>query len=619
MCGIAGVLYRDKPVERIQFTNALKTLAPRGPDGSGEIYLENGRIALGHTRLAIIDLSINGQQPMCNEDATIWVTFNGEIYNYQHLRTELQNAGHQFKSQSDTETIIHAYEQWGEQCPSRLRGIFAFAIYDTRKAKLFAARDPIGVKPFFYQATSDSFFFGSSPRFLLALANSAPTVDEESFNLFLAYGNTPGAHCIYSGIRQVLPGHSLTVTNGKVECNRYWELRYTPRLHNIQLAKEAIRTAISANVKTQMVSDVPVASLLSGGIDSTIVTALMCEASRSQLASFTVGFDDPESDERSHSATVAQHLGTMHHETVLTATDAYQSLGAIADAMDEPFHLNGLFPYQALMQLLREHRFKVALGGDGADEVFAGYLWHDWFSQFAEATTPKWWRRYLCTTKARRTRDYVLLKKYLSFFGGFDGGSQLRLLGIKTADVSDISLMAPLISAWRPDFAPALAAQFLDFHVFLPDHCLRKVDRMSMGCGVEVRVPLLDVELIETAFSISHEIIYKDFGRKGALKLATSDLFPPAADLSRKKGFSSPLTKWLEGGLAEVGKAFLLNGSLVSRRLLSGETLTKNFDHLMPTQKVLLISGELWARRWLDNDAKTVDRFSKNLTQQLHT
>lgn len=610
MCGIAGIWSESRPVDVAMFDVVVDSLARRGPDGRGIKSLDEGRLCLGHRRLSIIDLSDAGSQPMCNEDDTIWLTFNGEIYNYVILRQELEKCGHKFRSRTDSETIIHAYEEWGPNCVLHFRGIFAFAIYNVRQRSLFLARDHIGVKPIYFHQGSGRFIFASQPKAILAVEGFNTKLDSQAFSLYLAYGNTPSQSCIYEGIQKLLPGHCIVLKDGKLTVNQYWHLQYKPAIHDNNEALLAIRSKVQEVVHTQAVSDVPVGSLLSGGVDSTIITSILANDNK-QIATFTIGFEEEESDERQYARFSAKALQTRHLERVLTYNDACQLLPDIVEAFDEPFHLNGLFPFFALSRLVQSEGVKVVLGGDGADELFAGYLWYERFQDVMELQQkPGVLNCILNTLRLTKPVSSLLpIETFFQYNGYFDSISQQERLGTPWQCNYSANVYQTLLSHWESHQPPVLAAQLMDFNCFLVDHCLAKVDRASMACGVEVRVPFLDIELVELVFSIDHALIFKNSERKALLKRAMKSLLPKGMDVTRKKGFSSPLGLWSQRGLATAGKDFLLKGSLCSSGLYKPDILRRTYPTMNSGEQLLLIGSELWHRRWIENDTSAVCSF----------
>ena len=601
MCGIVGIKKSADKVAPRMFDTMVDSLSHRGPDGRGVKCLEDETLFLGHRRLSIIDLSESGCQPMSNEDDSIWLIFNGEIYNYRSLRRELESCGHLFRSQSDSETIIHAYEEWGVDCVKHFRGIFAFAVYDCPQKSLFLARDHVGVKPLYYFYDQDFFVFASQPRAILASDVVSSEVDTESFLFYLAYGNVPGAASIYKGIRKLLPGHGMLHREGKIHIQQFWNLNYSPLISDPKEAEDAVRSKVEESVRMQTVSDVPIGTLLSGGIDSAIITSILAKDFGADLPSYTIGFNERESDERDYAKLVSSHLKTNHCVQVLSYQDACLLLPDIIEAYDEPFHLNGLFPYMRLSQLVQTSGSKVVFGGDGADELFAGYLWYDESNkaQKPRANQPLFQRLSSLLGTGPSKNETESIETFFRYNGFLECDDQRNLLGKGLFNLSS-DIYGPLKKHWKSDLSAVLAGQFLDFNCFQVDHCLTKVDRASMSCGVEVRVPFLDVELIELVFSIDHELIFHSGERKALLKRAMIDELPPGMNTARKKGFSSPLSVWVEDGMARAGENLLVGGSLCSRGLLDDDRIKKGYSSLDVGNKLLLISAELWARFWLD-------------------
>jgi asparagine synthase (glutamine-hydrolysing) len=618
MCGIVGLWTARAPVNVDRFGPMLDSLAARGPDGHGIRVLDDGSLLLGHRRLSIIDLSEAGSQPMTNEDGTIWLTFNGEIYNYRKLRGELERKGHCFRSQSDSEVIIHAYEEWGVDCVLRFRGIFAFGIYDTRQRALFLARDHVGVKPLYYLAQPNQFVFASLARAILAAPGFRLQIDRSAFALYLGYGNVPGDACIFEGVRKLPPAHWLFLKDGKVEVQRYWKLAYNPLIKDQVEAESLVRSRVEEAVRSQLVSDVPLGVLLSGGIDSTLITALSLRHSQIGLSTFNLGFDERASDESAFAQLVADHFQTNHLWRRLTYESACETLGSLVEAVDEPFDLNGLFPYYNLAKLVRTHDVKVALGGDGADEVFGGYTWYEAFQAALNRKARFPGGRLLEILTQRHARNVVLGPHvFFRYNGFFDNRQQCALLGLCPAAGREESVYRVLDKFWDGDKPTVLAAQIMDFNCFLVDHCLTKVDRASMAHGLEVRVPFLDVDLLESVFSIDHSLVFHEGRRKAVLKRAMAGWLPPGMDVERKKGFSSPITDWLAKGLGAVGKSYLIDGALVGNGLIKGRRLASTFKMLRPRMQLALISAELWCRRWVHDDHAFAAYLSEKLLAEL--
>jgi asparagine synthase (glutamine-hydrolysing) len=586
----------------------IQTLRNRGPDGWGEHYVDDHGLALGHTRLSIIDLSDAGRQPMCNEDGSVWLVFNGEIYNYRALRAQLERKGHSFRSSTDSEVIVHAYEEWGDACVRSFRGIFAFGIYDVPRRRLFLARDHLGVKPLYYSDQVGRFLFGSQPRAILEADGVSRALDPTAFSRFLAYGNVPGELCIFAGIAKLPAGHHLVHENGRTHTARFWDLRYQPVIDDAAEAEAAVREKVVETARAQEVSDVPVGVLASGGIDSTILVG--CRSSGidpAAVPTFTIGFEEPEKDERAYARQVARHYGTTHHERTLTYQEACRSLAEVVEAYDEPFDLNGTFPMYAVSRLVQEAGVKVVFGGDGGDELFTGYLRYESFPEKVRRRARKsagvrgLVRRLLGRGFFDPARPRDLAALFFRYEGFLDASAQASLLTPSLRRAVRGDYLEPLTRHWVREYPVVTAAQVTDLHCYLVDHILCKVDRASMACGVEVRVPLLDPELVELVFSISEDVLFKHGERKALLKRAMSHCFPPEMDLNRKKGFSSPSKSWMEMGMSRWGAELVRSGHLVETNVLDRSAVTRIFeggDRSIRIQ-LLLVSAELWARRWL--------------------
>jgi asparagine synthase (glutamine-hydrolysing) len=619
MCGIVGMWNKAGAVDTVMFDQMVDSLSNRGPDGRGTMFLEKGRVALGHRRLSIIDLSDAGSQPMANETGTLWLTFNGEIYNFLSLRRELEHRGYRFRSHTDSEVIIHAYDEWGTDCVHRFRGIFAFAIYDCRRRELFLARDHVGVKPLYYAYSQEAFIFASLPKAILRADGFRAEIDPEAFALYLAFGNVPADKSIFQGIKKLLPGHRLIVRDWRVEIASYWTVRYSPSITNREEAEEVVAEKVRDCVVAQAISDVPIGTLLSGGVDSTILTGILASTSgHAGLGTFTVGFEEEESDERGFARLIADFYRTNHHDDLLSYETAVALLPEIVEAFDEPFHLNGLFPMYAVSRLVQKNQRKVVLGGDGGDELFAGYRWYDTFNaslkgqQCGVAGLGGWLRMLFRYPPAQQDPVSVFFR-YNGFLNNVD---QRVWAGRALEPVSaNLDVLWPLRRHWHPEYSPVLAAQWLDFHCFLVDHCLCKVDRASMACGVEARVPLLDPELVTLMFSIDHRITLFEGERKALFKRALRDFLPAGMDTQRKKGFSSPINTWLQQGLAESSEPFLLDGSLCAKGYLNPDTIESAYPNAGAGMQLLLLGAELWARRWLEGDHDAIAKFVVDATQ----
>lgn len=572
MCGIAGILRLDGTDANPDTTRAMSDrLRRRGPDGEG-IYIDNA-VGLGHRRLSIIDLE-GGRQPIANEDGTVWVTCNGEIYNFAELRHQLEQKGHRFRTRSDTEVIVHAYEEWGEESVKRLRGMFAFAVWDARRGRLFLARDRVGIKPLFYLQLPGVFAFASEIQALFALAEFEPTVDLQALDLYLHFQYIPAPFSIYREVRKLPPAHSLVVSaeRGANEPTRYWNLNFKP---NSKLSEgewvERLDAALSETVRSHLVSDVPFGAFLSGGVDSSMVVAYMSQALNQPVKTFSIRFDQANFDEGSYAQEVANRFHTEHHEKFVRP-NALEILPALVRHYGEPFGDSSSIPTYYVAQAAAEH-VKMVLSGDGGDEIFAGYSRYE----------------HLVHTHRKPTGIYREVRYAL--------GGAARSLGMRPPLPAPWATWYQMVAGvddesgerlWLPDYrhlrakttswfqgqcnrlqAPDLCSQFqyLDITTYLPDDILTKVDVASMYHGLEVRVPLLDHLFMELVAEIPSDLKLKRNGETNGSRMVgkyllkkTGERFYPAAFLNRpKRGFEVPIRDWFAGELRPELETRLLN------------------------------------------------------------
>jgi asparagine synthase (glutamine-hydrolysing) len=570
MCGIVGIGSMEPISDRKWLPIARDTLAHRGPDGKGELWSIDGKVGLAHRRLSIIDLTPLGHQPMQLLDAGLSIVFNGEIYNHIELRHELETLGFVFRSSSDTEVLLAAYAAWGEGCLSRLNGMFAFALYDSSKQNLFLARDRAGEKPLFYRLANGALQFASELKALLANPANPRRIDAEALDCYLALGYVPGDLCMLQGFNKLPPAHALrfNLRNGQVQVWCYWQV---PKLAAAQSSTDEaalldeLEALLKDAVRGQMVADVPVGVLLSGGVDSSLVTAMAVRAS-SQVQTFTIGFPGHgKLDETEHARLIARHFGT--HHTELMAEDATADLlPRLARQFDEPMVDSSMIPTFLVSQLVRQH-CTVALGGDGGDELFGGYPHYSrllWMQQKL-GRIPYFLRRGValsaenCLPVGYKGRNWaqglgVDLDNDLPLIAScFDARTRRRLLKAH----ENWPLVAESI---RKERLPAQSdllqrATRMDFSNYLAEDILVKVDRASMLSSLEMRAPLLDYRLIEFAFGkVPSRLKATPTDKKILLKRLTARLLPPEFDQQRKQGFSIPLGEWLKGGA--FGKLF---------------------------------------------------------------
>jgi asparagine synthase (glutamine-hydrolysing) len=570
MCGIAGIVMRaGEAANRELIERMADRLGHRGPDDSGVFIHEN--VGLGHTRLAVIDTSEAGRQPLFNEDGSVAVVFNGEIYNYRELVEELTKAGHVFRSRTDTEVIAHAWEEYREACLERFRGMFALAILDTRLNRLFLARDRLGKKPLYYAATEGLFAFGSEIKALRVIPGLSDEIDLAAMLEYATYGNTLGERSIWRSVRRLEPGCHLSVDTlaGTVvgaRTTRYWAPTYQPDYGPSESEwLEELDGALSESVRLRLVSDVPLGAFLSGGIDSGLVVSYMAEHSAEPVRTFTMRFSDPGHDESAHAEAVARHFGTQHHSELVTELSAMEVLDALVDMFDEPFGDESAIPTFQLSQMAR--RFvTVALSGDGGDESFAGYDRYRHvrrLGRIGHAITPagRWMAGAVASrlplgARARRPLERLSLNGFAQYQHAL--GFSDTHLGLLTRDVREgaDSAQAARVEAGDPALSEAPWPDRFAFHDlqhYLPDDVLVKVDRASMANSLEVRCPLLDHEVVELAGRIPLRFKLSTLRGKVLLRRLAASKLPASSVGLPKRGFGVPVGEWLRGDGPLVG------------------------------------------------------------------
>jgi asparagine synthase (glutamine-hydrolysing) len=630
MCGIAGKIYfdRERSVNPQELRAMANTLIHRGPDGEGLWVNEN--IGLAHRRLAIIDLSDVANQPMCNEDRSVWITFNGEIYNFRELKQELEKLGHAFRTHSDTEVIIHAYEEYGRRCLEKLRGMFAFAIWDSRSRVLFLARDRVGKKPLFYFIDQDRFLFASEIKALLTDDAVLRRPDPVAIDHFLALGYIPGPYSAFLGIRKLPPAHWVEVRDGKIKMDRYWKLRYSPkRKISMEDAVAELHFRLSEAVRLRMISDVPLGAFLSGGVDSSAVVIHMAEAMDHPVRTFSVGFGDARFDERSFARQVAERYGTDHTELVVEApvTDI---LSRLVWYYDEPFGDSSAVPSYAIAELTRRH-VTVVLNGDGADESFAGYDWYrmdslvqrgeiaplrlrQWFADVMKCFPSNGNKKGLQWKIARIAQVLPLppYRRYAQWVEHF--GPEARHLLYSPAfkeTVKDSDPDTLFDSAFEQSDAEDWLDTILDADVnlYLPDDLLVKMDRATMANSLEARSPFLDHVFLEFAASLPVSLKQAWGQKKRILKASLRGRVPDSLLYRPKMGFSVPIADWFRGDLREMAHDVLLSPQAYQRgcfeqkeiaRLLNDHS-ANNGDHGTKLWDLMML--ELWHREFVDRPA----------------
>ncbi|OOC51307.1 XrtA/PEP-CTERM system amidotransferase [Thioalkalivibrio versutus] len=583
MCGITGIFdLRDRqPINRSLLEAMNETQFHRGPDEGG-VHLEPG-VGLAHRRLSIIDLS-GGQQPLFNEDETVVVTYNGEIYNFPELTAELQQAGHRFRSHCDTEVIVHAWEEWGEACVQRFRGMFAFAVWDRNRDTLFLARDRLGIKPLYYSALADGhLIFGSELKALMAHPGMPRHMDPHAVEDYFAFGYVPEPRSIFRGVHKLPPGHTLTVRRGQgnlSEPREYWDIPFGDSgVADATNAAEELTARLREAVDVRMVAEVPLGAFLSGGVDSSAVVAMMAGLSDDPVRTSSIGFADPAYDESRYARMVAERYHT-DHRTQEVDPDDFALLDRLSGLYDEPFADSSALPTYRVCEQARQ-QVVVALSGDGGDENLAGYrrYRHHLAEERLRAPLPLGLRRAVFGTLARwypkadwaprpfRARATFQALARDSVEGYFQGVSILR-------DDLRAHLFSPAFrrslqgysavevlrrhAARAPTEHPLSLVQYLDMKTYLPGDILTKVDRASMAHSLEVRVPLLDHQLVEWTSGLPPDLKLRGAEGKYVLKKAMEPYLPEEILYRRKKGFAVPVAEWFRGPLRERMRAQVL-------------------------------------------------------------
>ncbi|HSS20804.1 MAG TPA: asparagine synthase (glutamine-hydrolyzing) [Pyrinomonadaceae bacterium] len=626
MCGIVGLVRNDGgPVDEVLLSRMCAAIRHRGPDDDG--FYVNAGVGLGMRRLSIIDLA-SGQQPIHNQDRTAWVVYNGEIYNYQELRSSLEKLGHTFYTNSDTEAIVHAYDQYGADCPNYLRGMFAFAIWDTRTQELFLARDRVGKKPLLYARVNGQLVFGSEFTALFQHPDVSKDIDFDALHHYLSFMCVPAPLTAYSGIKKLEPGHSLRYRKGEIKIERYWQPDFSTKLEigEEEAGERAIEILRDA-VKVRLMSEVPLGAFLSGGIDSSAVVALMSEVSSEPVKTFSIGFEEQDFSELHHARRVAEHVGADHHEFIVRP-DALEVLPILVEHYGEPYADSSAIPTYYVARETRKH-VTVALNGDGGDESFAGYERYA-AMRLAEKyhRIPALLRNSLVKqaldlvpsseTKRSRVRDAKRFiqsaslpktERYLRWVSVFDTEAKQDLYSEEfrqqTKAVSDASVLGNWFA--RANGAGIVDAALLtDLMTYLPNDLLVKVDIATMAVSLEARSPFLDHHVIEFAASLPEKYKLRGLTTKYLLKRILKKLLP-AENLDRRKmGFGVPIGHWFRGQLQPFLRETILAEKALRRGLFKPEVVSRlvelhtrgerDYSHQLWT----LLMLELWFQRFID-------------------
>jgi asparagine synthase (glutamine-hydrolysing) len=618
VCGIVGIVRNDSgPVDQPLVTRMCDAIRHRGPDDDGFYF--NHQVGLGMRRLSIIDIK-SGKQPIHNQDQTAWIVFNGEIYNYLELREKLEKLGHSFYTNSDTEAIVHAYDRYGSDCPKHLRGMFAFAIWDTRTQELFVARDRVGKKPLLFAQLNNQFVFGSEFSALLLHPDVSREIDYQAIDHYLSFMCVPAPRTAYKAIKKLEPGHSLRWRNGEIKIERYWQPDFSHKLNvSEEEAGERAIAVLREAVRVRLMSEVPLGAFLSGGIDSSAVVALMSQESSEPVKTFSIGFEEQDFSELHHARRVAEHVGAEHHEFIVRP-DAMEVLPLLVEHYGEPYADSSAIPTYYVARETRQH-VTVALNGDGGDESFAGY------ERYAAMRIAETYHRLpamlresvleqavglLPTSETQRSRirdvkrflnaaSLPRVERYLRWVSVFDGETKQK---IYSKDFQHETENARAISLLEPWFALANgsgivdASLLADIMTYLPNDLLVKVDIATMAVSLEARSPFLDHHVIEFAASLPEKMKLRGLTTKYLLKKVLRQLLP-AENLDRRKmGFGVPIGQWFRGTLQGFLRETLLSGKALSRGLFDPQGVKEMIE--LHTQAKRDYSHQLWTLLMLE-------------------
>jgi asparagine synthase (glutamine-hydrolysing) len=602
MCGIAGVYAygQSNPGLSHRFLQIMAdTMVHRGPDDRGTYLSPDQRLGLAFRRLSIIDLSPAGHQPMCNEDGTVWIVFNGEIYNHAELRLLLEAKGHVYRSRTDTETILHLYEEHDEDCVHHLRGMFAFAIWDERKRRLFLARDRIGIKPLYYTQQSGAFVFGSEIKAILTYPGIERNINLEALYHYLTFMVPPAPLTMFSGIYKLPAGYRMTVdASGTIKQEQYWDAivpGYSKKEEADEYYAEQIREMLKESIRLRTMSDVPYGVLLSGGIDSSTIVALLADCTNRPINTFSVGFKQYDTyNELQYARQIAKQFKTNHYEVIIDHRDALEYMPQLVRSQDEPIADWVCIPLYFVSKLARDNGVIVVQVGEGSDELFCGYpyylqslrrqlLWSyiSWVPRSVWETTAEVFQMLERIGIAPARRGRHLLQR-LSIEDGLFWGGAIVFRGLEKDTLLDVPLWRSFrqknghpdsakvpylfyehLKNRKPAADPLECMIYIELKQRLPELLLMRVDKITMSASIEARVPFLDHRLVEFTISIPMEVKIRDWQTKALLKRAVTGLIPDIIIHRPKQGFSAPVAEWFRNQLADEVKTALLEGQMM--------------------------------------------------------
>jgi len=651
MCGICGIVdLHSQDVGRDTLSQMCSLMAHRGRDDSGIVMMRGQRyveikpstqspsesgfeVGLGHRRLSIIDLSDIAHQPMSNEDETIWIVFNGEIYNFQEIKYPLEKKGHLFKSRSDTEVILHAYEEWGVECLDHFRGMFAFAIWDSKQRQLFVARDRLGKKPLVYLHQSGRFAFASEIKALLQIPGFERKVNGTAIHHYLTYQYVPSPDTIFEGVKKLPPAHYLLYDrNDNIRIERYWKLNFNQSFQaysDIQELEDRVRAELEESVKLRLISDVPLGAFLSGGVDSSLIVGMMAKMSRKPVKTFSIGFEEKDFDELSYARLVSNHFSTEHHEFIVKP-NAIEILPKLVWHYNEPFADSSAIPTYYVAKMTKDY-VKVVLTGDAGDENFAGYprylrsKYVSWFTRLPEkvrrSLLPAFLRILSQSPWRRKTLNRLAnFTEMLSSHQGRNYAEQIKIFNQKEKDdvfsedfsrqVKGTDPLDYLIKKYEEVDTDDLLEKllYLDMVTYLPEDLLVKMDIATMANSLEARVPFLDHKFMELVAGIPSHLKLKGTKSKFILKTAFKDFLPDAVFKRKKMGFGVPVSRWFRTELKDYVYEILLDPRTLNRgyfrregieRLLN-EHIAARYDHSSKIWSLLFL--EIWFRVFIDRE-----------------
>jgi asparagine synthase (glutamine-hydrolysing) len=625
MCGIFGIVFKDsgREIPESLLKESALSMNHRGPDDEG-IYISHNPITVGlaHRRLSIIDLSSAGHQPMSNEDETIWIVLNGEIYNFRELRYQLEVKGHTFKSRTDTEVIVHSYEEWGKECVERLQGMFAFAVYDKRKGVIFLGRDRLGIKPLYFYNDERVFIFASEIKAILGTGFVKPEVNYDAIDFYISLGYVPAPETLFKRIYKLQPGYSMTINKHGLYKYQYWHLNSFERCNlSFEESCEKLRGLLNECIKSHLMSDVPLGVFLSGGIDSSSVVAFMSKILNTPVKTFSVGYEDAvDISELEYARKIAKRFGTEHHEFILKPVDFFESIKTFLHYSEEPIIESAAIALYQLSKLAKSY-VTVLLSGEGADEIFGGYplYWkmknierfyrfskffplimknipskllpekHQKYLYWISVPFPQRYRTVSCDV-IPNIRDSIYTESFREIIDG-----KVEYFFEETfSKLSGKSILQKML--------------YVDTKYWLPDDLLLKADKMTMATSVELRVPFLDHKLVEFAYTLPD--CFKVDNREGKLilKKIVEGILPDEIIFRRKRGFPVPITKWFSEDLYSKATEVLLDEKTLKRGYFNKSYIEKIlFNHKkgqdLSRRIFSLLVLELWHRKYIDGES----------------